>query len=208
MNSIWYIITPVDLACWALVLAGASWAIRKWRRSSKFEPPRWRSALAYAALGLAGAWAILGPALMLWATPIRDKPLNPIWYVLMNPAPDIAALLFTVGPPAILVWVVRRWWRSSPRICAPAWRSYCAIGAIALVGLSLLLRFVTGIWVDINGELVFDNPAFRWLFGAGFLATPIALLVSFLGKGNLRWPALGLSALMTYVWIFFTAWDM
>ena len=81
-----------------------------------------------------------------------------------------------------------------------------AIGAIVGVGVSQLLRLLTGIW--LNATERFDNPALIRLFWVGFLAAPAALLSSLLGKGTLRWPACGLSVLMTLHWILLTPWDM
>ena len=121
----------------------------------------------------------------------------------------IQGFFFIVTPPAILVWAIRRWWRTSPRIAAPAWRSYLAIGAIVLVGLSQLLRIVTGVWADVSGGGGFpSNPAFIWLLGFGFLAAPAGLLIGLFSKGILRWPACGLSVLMKFLWILTTPWDM
>ena len=84
-----------------------------------------------------------------------------------------------------------------------------AIAAIVLVGLSQLLRIVTGVWADVSGGGGFpSNPAFIWLLGLGFLAAPAGLLVGLFSKGTLRWPACGLSVLMTFLWILTIPWDM
>jgi hypothetical protein len=125
--------------------------------------------------------------------------------IFANPVPVIAWCAMMVGPPAILAWVVRDWWRASPKIEAPAWRSYLAIAAIGLVGLSQMSRFVIGIRAEVSG---LENPVLLWLLGIGFLTAPIALLVSVLGKGTLRRPACGLAVITTFTWILSTPWDM
>src|SRR5215472_12588409 len=75
LSPVWYIIIPLYLVCWVLVPAAVVWAIRRWRKSeSKFEPPRWRSALALAAFSLGGASALLWVVLALWSIVIRPFP--------------------------------------------------------------------------------------------------------------------------------------
>ena len=75
-------------------------------------------------------------------------------------------LLRMVGPPAMLIWATKQWWLSSPRIVAPAGRSYFAVYATALVGLSELLwvspPFGSGLAADLtiqgsNGFLSLDS---------------------------------------------------
>jgi hypothetical protein len=105
-----------------------------------------------------------------------------------------------VGPPAFLIWAIRRWWISSPRIIAPAWRSYLAIGATALVGLSNLLWLVFGIWLDVNGERSYES-IFASLAAIGFIAALVGFLGSLLGKGSLRRPAYYLGIVMSILWV-------
>jgi hypothetical protein len=107
---------------------------------------------------------------------------------------------FVVGPPAILIWAIRRWWQTSPRIGDPAWRSYTAIGAIFLVSLSELLWIVSAIWIGARGGGSYD-PVFQWIVGLGFFAAPTGLLAGFLGKGTLRWPACSLSIFALLSWL-------
>lgn len=109
-------------------------------------------------------------------------------------------LLSIAGPPAFLIWAIKRWWVSSPRIIAPAWRSYLAIGATALVGLSNLLWLVFGIWLDLNGGRSYEST-FTWLAVIGFIAAPAGFVASVLGKGNLRRPAYYLGVVMTILWV-------
>jgi len=55
----------------------------------------------------------------------------------------IAWFFFLVASPGVLIWAIRRWWGTSPRIEKPSWRSYFAIGAVVLVGSSGLLWVVS-----------------------------------------------------------------
>jgi hypothetical protein len=107
-------------------------------------------------------------------------------------------LLLIAGPPAFLIWAIKCWWVSSPRIIAPAWRSYLAIGATALVGLSNLLWLVFGIWLNMNRGT--HESMFTWLAAIGFIAAPAGFLASLLGKGSLRRPAYYLAAVMIILW--------
>ena len=125
--------------------------------------------------------------------------MSPFWWEFVG---NLLATIVGCSVIAVpLVWVIRRWWRTTPKIIAPAWRSYLAIGAIALVGLSELLWSVFGIWVSVNGGWS-DNPVFLRVFGFGFYAALAALLASLFGKGTLRWPACGLSTALTFWWIY------
>lgn len=108
-------------------------------------------------------------------------------------------LLIIAGPPAFLIWAIKGWWASSPRIIAPPWRSYLAIGATSLVGLSNLLWLVFGFWLDINGGRSHESM-FTWLAAIGFIAAPAGFLASLVGKGNLRRPACYLGVVMTILW--------
>ncbi len=82
----------------------------------------------------------------------------------------------------------------------PAWRSYFAIGAIILMGLSGLLLIASGAWATASGGEP-DNPVFIWIFLLGFFAAAAGLLASLFGKGRLRWRALALAGVMTALWI-------
>jgi hypothetical protein len=194
-----------------LILAWAVW--RWWRKSPKVGVPAWGSYLAIGALVLVGFQGLVGIVFSAWAGASGGASYKPefLRFLRLSELPFIivSSFLVVVGPPAILIWVVRRWWRTSLRIDTPVWRSYFAIGAIILVGLSVLLRIISGAWADLSGGGGFpDNPVFIWLFGIGFFAAPAGLLASLFGKGTLRWPACWLSALMTFLWIFTTPWDI
>jgi hypothetical protein len=101
---------------------------------------------------------------------------------------------------APLVWAIRYWWQTSPRIITPTWRSYLSIGATSLVVLSELSWFVVGFCIVVRGggsyDLVFQRTAML-----GFLAAPAGFLASLFGKGELRWPACSLSILMMCSWL-------
>ena len=113
----------------------------------------------------------------------------------------VFSLLFVGGPPALLIWAFQRWWRVSPRITEPLWRSYLAIGAISLAGLSDLLWIIWHFWALAIGGLHVYDQVLVWFVRLGFLTAPLGLLTSILGKGSLRWPACSLSAVMIFLWI-------
>jgi hypothetical protein len=193
------------------ILVWLTW--RWWRASPRIGVPARRSYPAIGIIvivGLSGLFWIISSAWIYASGGAASY--SPIfrWFARLGLlAAVIQGFFFIVTPPAILVWAIRRWWRTSPRIAAPAWRSYLAIAAIVLVGLSQLLRIVTGVWADVSGGGGFpSNPAFIWLLGFGFLAAPAGLLIGLFSKGTLRWPACGLSVLMTFLWILTIPWDM
>ena len=202
---------------WFLFIVGPPailvWLTWRWLRASqRIGVQAWRS---YPAAGIIVIVALSGLSWIISSVWIHASggaaSYSPIfrWFARLGlVAVVIQGLFFVVTPPAILVWAIRRWLRTSPRIAAPAWRSYLAIGAIVLVGLSQLLRILTAVWASVSGGGGFpDNPVFIFLFELGFLVAPAGLLASLFGKGTLRWPACGLSALMTFVWFFTTPWD-
>lgn len=104
-------------------------------------------------------------------------------------------------PGLILAFVVWHWLETSPRIVEPAWRSYAAIGASGLVAWSIFLFTVYAILVGMGTT----GTCEYWVCGlialSGFAAAPLGFLASLLGNGKLRWPACGLSALMTVFWL-------
>jgi len=102
----------------------------------------------------------------------------------------------------ILIWAVRRWWRTSPRIGMPPWRGHLAIGAIALVGLSELLWIVFGVLLNVSiGRGESYESLVKWIAGLGMFAAPAGLLASLFGKGTLRRPACGLAIVMGILWV-------
>src|SRR5215472_5528278 len=57
-----------------------------------------------------------------------------------------------IFPGIILAWALHRWWRTSPRIVEPAWRSHAAIMAAVLVGGSDLMMIIYGILTEMSGN--------------------------------------------------------
>jgi|SRR5579864_5604047 len=112
----------------------------------------------------------------------------------------ILAPLLPGLPTLILAWTLWRWSRSAPRIVEPAWRSYVAFTAIALAGASSLLWLVSIIWARVIGGFPYYDSTLLTFYRWGGLTSLAGLLVSFVGKGKLRWPACGLSALMSLLW--------
>jgi hypothetical protein len=102
---------------------------------------------------------------------------------------------------AILVWAFQRWWRTPARIGVPAWQSYVAIGAFGLAALSFLLWLILFAWAHAIGGFPFYHPVVMRFYAWGFLTGACGIAMSLAGKGKLRWPACGVSALMTFLWI-------
>ena len=68
MSLVWSIIIPLYLLCWVLIPVGAIWASQRWWKSEpKFEPPKWRSCLAFSAFSLGGLSVLLWFALAAFA---------------------------------------------------------------------------------------------------------------------------------------------
>src|SRR5260370_27366635 len=89
----------------------------------------------------------------------------------------VFALLLT-----ILGWALRRWWRNSPRIGVPAWRSYVAVGAFGLATLSLLLWLILFAWAHVFGGFPFyDRVLMRFYCWGGFSGAS-GVSISLIGK--------------------------
>jgi hypothetical protein len=112
----------------------------------------------------------------------------------------LRTLLFMV-PLGFLAWSVRRWLRTAPRIVSPAWRSYFAFAAISLAGISVLIWIVMGIWAQAIGGFPFYDPILMRIYAWGLLTGLAGFVASLVGKGKLRWPACGVSAVMTFLWL-------
>ena len=106
-----------------------------------------------------------------------------------------------IFPGLILAWAIYRWWRTSPRILEPAWRSHAAIVAAVLVALSDLMMMVYGVLEEMSGNGSCDHSLCTSVATVGFFAGPFGFLTSLPGNGKLRWPACGLSVLMTVFWL-------
>jgi hypothetical protein len=113
----------------------------------------------------------------------------------------IVSFLVFGSPVAILIWAIQRWRSRTPRIGAPAWRSYVAVGALSVAALSEFLWYTPFVWAYTIGPSYVDDRLLIWLVRVGFSAGPTGLLMSLFGKGSLRWPAWCLSALMTLLWV-------
>jgi hypothetical protein len=108
--------------------------------------------------------------------------------------------IFLGLPLLILIWAIWRRAHNSPRLVTPLWRSYVGVVAIGLAGLSSLLWLISLVWARVIGGFPYYDPVLLRFYRWGFLTASAGLFVSFLGKGKLRWPACGLSALMTLLW--------
>jgi len=101
--------------------------------------------------------------------------------------------------PVTLAWALRRWWNSQPRIELPTWRSYVAFTSFILGGLSVLLWIVLVIWARVAGFRHYD-PILLRSYGVGLLLGLAGFVLSFPGKGKLRWPACFISFAMVFMW--------
>jgi hypothetical protein len=113
---------------------------------------------------------------------------------------QLIGLIFLLLPLPILFWAIWRWARSTPKIGMPAWRSFAAIAAAFLVGLSAVLWVTSLIWARVIGGFPFYDPILMRFYRWGFLTSAAGLMTGLVGKGKLRWPSCGLSALMTFLW--------
>jgi hypothetical protein len=113
---------------------------------------------------------------------------------------QVMSFVFLWLPVAVLFWAIWRWARSTPRIGAPAWRSYVALAAITFVGLSALLWVTSILWARAIGGFPYYDPVLLRFFRWGSSTSLAGLLASVIGKGKLRWPSCGLSVLMSFLW--------
>lgn len=111
------------------------------------------------------------------------------------PYPIFAALL------GILIWAFLRWWRSTPRIGVPAWRSYTAIGAFCVSVLSFLLWLTLFAWAHAIGGFPFYDPVVMCFYALGFLTGVLGMVLSLIGKGKLCGPSFSFVAIMTLLWV-------
>ena len=116
----------------------------------------------------------------------------------------LQCLMFVVWlavAPAVFIWTLRHWVKSSPKVMEPSWRSYTAIAAITLVGFSILLWIGAQIWAWVIGGFPFYDPVLLSFYRWGALTSLAGLLASLGGNGKLRWPSFGLSILMMFSWL-------
>ena len=109
-------------------------------------------------------------------------------------------VFLTTVPVALVVWALVRWDKSKPKFEKPLWRSYMAFAAFWLSNSSLLLWAVLVIWALAIGRFPYYDPVPR-MYAIGPLLSLAALIVSLPGKGKLRWPACGVAAWMTFLWL-------
>jgi hypothetical protein len=124
--------------------------------------------------------------------------MKPFWWELLTNMLSVIGWSSVLA--TILILTIRDWLRTSPRVLAPAWRTYFAVGAITVLSFSELLWTVSAVWIAVQRGASY-NPVFQWIGALGFFAAPTALLAGLFGKGKLRWPACGLSVLMMYSWL-------
>jgi hypothetical protein len=75
-----------------------------------------------------------------------------------------------------------------------------AIAATTFVALSALLWVTSILWARAIGGFPYYDPVLLRIYGWGGLTSLAGLLTSVLGKGKLKWPSCGLSALMIILW--------
>ncbi|MGB7281292.1 MAG: hypothetical protein WBE13_03435 [Candidatus Acidiferrum sp.] len=101
----------------------------------------------------------------------------------------------------VFCWALRRWLQASPRISPPAWRSYTAICAFCFAVVSFVLWLVLFVWARVVGGFPYYDPFVLRFYGFGLLTGTMGLVGGLIGKGKLRWPACGMSALMAFLWL-------
>jgi hypothetical protein len=104
-------------------------------------------------------------------------------------------------PGGIIVWAVQRWVHSKPLFEMPLWRSSLACASFALGSASVLLWIFVGLWALVRGGFPFYDPVLLRMYAIGALLGLAGFVFSLPGKGKLRWPACGIAALMTFLWI-------
>jgi hypothetical protein len=75
------------------------------------------------------------------------------------------------------------------------------LGAFGFATLSFLLWLILFAWAHSIGGFPFYDPVVMHFYGWGFLTGASGIAMSLAGKGRLRWPAGGVSVLMTFLWI-------
>jgi hypothetical protein len=105
-------------------------------------------------------------------------------------------------PPAVLVLILWHWMRSSPRIAEPVWRGYFAIGAATFAGISVMLWVFSFVLARKVGGFGYYDPVLMRFYRWGSVTGLAGIVAGFGGTGKLKWPACGLSTLMTLLWLF------
>ena len=193
---------------WFLFIVGPpailAWLICRWWRSSSRGARAWRNYPAIGLIALVGLSGLFWILSSVWIVPWGEVPFFSSLFRWFPKVEFLAAviqwLLVMIGPPAILIWAMRQWCRSSLITCLPAWRRYFTLGAIILVALSDLLWVVGVIGTRLVGGLPYEGD-WIWLVLFGLFAAPAGLLASLIGKGTPRWPTCSASIVVTLLWI-------
>ena len=106
-----------------------------------------------------------------------------------------------VAVPVGLAWTIWIWWRSSPKVESPKWRSYLGLAAFSLTGISALLFLFLAIWARVRGGFPFYDPVVLRCYRVGFILGAGGFILSLLGKGKVRWPACVISFAMMFMWL-------
>jgi hypothetical protein len=110
-------------------------------------------------------------------------------------------LISWIAVPVGLACTIWTWWRSSPKVESPKWRSYLGLAAFSLAGISALLFPFLAIWARVRGGFPFYDPVLLRCYGLGFILGAGGFLLSLLGKGKVRWPACVISFAMMFIWL-------
>jgi hypothetical protein len=106
-----------------------------------------------------------------------------------------------VAVPVGLAWTIWTWWRSSPKVESPKWRSYLGLTAFSLAGISALLFLFLAIWARVRGGFPFYDPVVLRCYRVGFILGAGGFTLSLLGNGKVRWPACVISFAMMFMWL-------
>ena len=109
--------------------------------------------------------------------------------------------------PVGLAWTAWTWWKSSPKVEPPKWRSYLGLGAFGLANASALLFLFLAIWARVRGGFQHYDPVLIRCYGLGFILGAGSFVLSLPGKGKVRWPACVISVAMMFVWLVATSWE-
>ena len=119
------------------------------------------------------------------------------WYVLSR-----IWLLCWVLAPATVAWGFTRWLRAESRIEQPTWRSYLAIAAFGMAGISMLLWYSAVLRTTWRLGFMLYDEFFPRFDVPGMLLALGGIALSLSANGKLRWPACFVSFAMAYIWLF------
>ena len=106
--------------------------------------------------------------------------------------------VFLVLPLLLFAWAVRRWLRDRSNASTATWRSYFAVASLAFSGVAYLLL----VPLILFGEEIGGHAFFmlHTMYGWGAVIAAAGFLISLIGNGILKWPAITLSLLMAALW--------